>query len=84
MCKCHYYNKETNKIERVQGEFSLNTCNEGDVFRFAHESFPRIAIRVNFTSKEVFAPPANDDYSGMDEKGQHTFHTSFKAIFGEK
>lgn len=81
MCKCHYFNKETNKMERVNGLFSLNTANEGDIFKFAHENFTRKVLKINRNACETFAPPLLN-YSGMDERGIHTFHLSFKAYFG--
>lgn len=82
MCKCHFLNKETNKIERTKGIFSLQTANTGDEFRFEHENFKRKITYIDFKNKELVAPPI-DGYSGMDERGQHTFHLSFKAVWGE-
>lgn len=80
MCKCHFLNHDTGMQERVKGLFSLNTGNIGDVFIFPHETFKRQIIDINFIYCETFAPPI-DNYSGLDERGLHTFHNSFKAIF---
>lgn len=82
MCTCHHVNKLTGKLERTKGLFSLRTGNNGDIFRFEHETFKRKIVEINFNSGETFAPPI-ENYSGMDERGLHTFHNSFKAIFGE-
>jgi hypothetical protein len=80
MCICHKYNNETKQIERVKGVFSLNTGNDGDIFQFEHEDFKRQIVKMNFRAKECFAPPI-EKYSGLDERGLHTFHLSFKAKF---
>jgi len=69
-------------MERTNGEFPLSTGNKGDTFRFQHESFKRVIVDINFKACETFAPPV-DNYSGLDERGLHTFHNSFKAIWGE-
>lgn len=82
MCKCHRLNPETKKIERVNGVFSLKTGNKGDIFRFQHENFKRQILETDFKKSELFAPPI-DNYTGLDERGLHTFHHSFKAIWGE-
>jgi hypothetical protein len=81
MCKCHAFNSNTGKIERIKGIFPLKTGNVGDKFKFPHENFYRVIVEMNFKTGDVFAPPLTDDYNGMDEKGTHTFHFSFKAEF---
>lgn len=82
MCKCHYFNKETRRMERTKGIFSLKTANMGEIFRFTHENFKRKVTHINYNGCEIVAPPL-EDYNGMDERGKHTFHRSFMAVFGE-
>lgn len=82
MCSCHFYNKDKKCMDRVRGVFSLNTANVGDTFRFEYEYFKRQVIEINFKAKELFAPPI-ENYNGMDCKGTHIFHFSFKANWGE-
>ncbi len=83
MCKCHYFDQEEQKIKITHGTFSLGTGNIGDEFRFEHEDFKRGIIHINLNANELFAPPL-ENYSGMDERGLHAFHLSFKAIWGEE
>lgn len=80
MCKCHHVNKESGKIERTKGLFSLRTGLVGEVFQFEHESFERKILEIDYKNSELFAPPI-ENYSGLDERGLHTFHTTFKAKF---
>lgn len=80
MCQCHKVNPATKNVERIKGIFSLKTGNVGDKFKFEHENFYRQILEVNFKGSEVFAPPI-ENYSGLDERGSHVFHMTFKAEF---
>lgn len=80
MCKCHRINKESGKVEHTAGLFSLRTGLVGETFQFEHESFHRKILEINYKNSELFAPPMGD-YSGLDERGEHTFHLTFKANF---
>lgn len=75
MCKCHKYNKETKKFERVYGvSFKLNSANLDEFFKFDYEGSAVFQVEKRINSKETLC-------RNLKTGEANIYHNSAKVIF---